>query len=374
MTGACGSFLRARLAALYLLSVAAVYAALVAWKPAWIEGPARVAWPPALLAVAALAGQGLHERLSLLADRVGRGRFRSAGAVVHGGIALLGFLGVFLKQAQATEAAVRALVYLQPLCLLLAGLGRGHQGTLLNAVVLTVFAALAGGPLAAGAVVACAVFTALFLAADHYARLLLEFPVREAPGSWLVAREALPPAAALGSALGLFFVLVPPLPFEPFVKSLPAAAVGHDVVLRLLLQLLGIAVTAGIAFYLLMRWGAGGGSEVQEPEGQKAPARRRPEPPPAPAREVDEPALEGGRAKVVRVYLRALEQLARWGVRRKPSQTPAEFARGLEPAADASALTALFVRARYGFEDLSEADGREAERAAEAVLSRGRKP
>jgi len=374
MTGSFGSFLRARLAALYLLSLSAVYAALVAWKPGWIEGPLLVAWPPALLALAALGGQGLHERLSLLADRVGRGRFRSAAAMVHGGVALLGFLGVFLKQAQAAEAAVRGLIYLQPLFLLLAGLGRGHQGTLLNALVLTVFAALAGGPLAAAAVVACAVFVTLFLSADHYARLLLEYPVQEAPGSWLVAREALPPAATLGIALSLFFALVPPLPYAPFLKALPAATVGSDVLLRLLLQLLGIAVTAGIAFYLLMRWGGSGGPETQEPEGQKVPARRRPEPSPAGAGASEEPPLEGWRAKVVRVYVRALDQLARWGVRRKPSQTPAEFARGLEPAVDVTALTALFTRARYGFEELSEADLKEAERAAQAVLARDRKP
>ena len=370
MTGACGSFLRARLAALYLLSLSAVYAALVAWKPGWIDGPLRVGWPPAALALAALAGQGLHDRLSLLADRVGRGRFRSAGAVAHGAIALLGFLGLFLRQAQAAEAAVRALVCLQPFCLLLAGLGRGHQGTLLNALILTVFAALAGGPLAAGAVVACAVFVALFLSADHYARLLLEYPVQEAPGSWLVAREALPPALALGAALSLFFALVPPLPFAPFVKVMPSAGVGADLLLRLLLQLLGIAVVAGVAFYLLLRWGGGGSPEVREPESQKASARRRSEPAPVGAEAAPEGPLDGWRAKVVRVYVRALEQLARWGVRRTPSQTPAEFARKLEPAADASILTALFVRARYGFEDLSEADLQEAERAAQALLRR----
>ncbi|HEX7897547.1 MAG TPA: DUF4129 domain-containing protein [Planctomycetota bacterium] len=370
MSGACGSFLRARLAALYLLSTSAVYAGLVAWKPGWIDGPLLVGWPPALLALAALAGQGLHDRLSLLADRAGRGRFRSAGATAHAAVAILGFLGLFLRQSQAAEAAVRAMVCLQPLFLLFAGLGRGHQGTLLNALLLTIFASLAGGPLAAAAVVACAVFVALFLSADHYARLLLEYPVRDAPGSWLVAREALPPAAALGAALSLFFVLVPPLPFAPFLKAMPAATVSPDLLLRLLFQLLGIAIFAGIAFYLLMRWGGGGAAEAREPEGQKAAARRRPEPAPVTGDAPPEPPLDGWRAKVVRVYVRALEQLARWGVRRKPSQTPAEFALKLDPPGEASILTALFVRARYGFEDLSEADLKEAERAAEAVLRR----
>ena len=160
------------------------------------------------------------------------------------------------------------------------------------------------------------------------------------------------------------------LPFAPFAKVMPAAGVGGDLLLRLLFQLLGIAIFAGLAFYLLMRWAGGGGADVQEPEGQKAAARRRPEPAPGASELPPELPLEGWRAKVVRVYVRALDQLARWGVARKPSQTPAEFARKLEPAAEATILTALFVKARYGFEDLSEADFQEAERAAEAILRR----
>lgn len=364
------SLLRARLGALFLLSLSAVYAALVAWKPAWIDGPLLVGWPPLLLALAALAGQGLTDRLSLLAERVGRGRFRSAAATAHGSIALLGILGLFLRQAPASEAAVKALVWLQPLFLLLAGLGRGHQGTLLNAMLLTVFAALAGGTLAAAAVVACAVFTALFLSADHYARLLLEYPVPEAPGSGLVVREALPPALALGALLSLFFAWMPPRPFSAFVQHMPTASASPDLVLRLLLQLLGIAVLAGVAFFLLMRWSGGLGGEAPEPEGQRAPARRRPEPAPPSSRAAEEAPLDGWRAKVVRVYVRALEQMAKWGLRRKPSQTPSEFAQRLEPRAEASTLTSLFIRARYGFEELSEADLKEAERAAEALLKR----
>lgn len=365
-------FLRARLAALYLLSISAVYAALVAWKPAWIDGPVRVAWPPLLLALAALLGQAAYDRLALLAERVGRGRFRSAAATAHGLIILLGFMGLFLQQLPATEAAVRVLVWLQPLFLILAGLGRGYQGTLLNALVLTVFASLAGGPLAASAVIACAVFTAVFLSADHYARLLMEYPVREAPGSWLVAREAFPPALGLGLLLGLFFAAVPPQPYAPFAQMMRGTTIGPDLILRLLMQLLGIAILAGAAFYLLMRWSGGGGGESTDLEGQKAPARRRPEPDAGGSGPFEEPPLEGWRAKVVRVYLRSLEQLAKWGLRRKPSQTPLEFARGLEPAAEAAALTALFVKARYGFEELSEGDLKEAEKASDALLSRKR--
>ena len=367
MRGA-GSFLRARLGALYGLSLAAVYAALAAWRPSWIDGPLRAAFPAVLLGLAALAGQAAQDRLSLLAERVGRGRFRAVGAMVHGAVMAAGVLGLFFTQGTVTGGAVRMLVLFQPLFLLLAGLGRGHQGTLLNATALTAFASLAGGPLAAVAVVLGATGLLLFLSADHYARLLLEYPVAEPPGAGLLWREAIPSAAALGAALSLFFVLVPPRPFAAFVSSMPGAAAAPEALMRLLLQLLGVCLFAGIGFYLLMRWGGGVGEAAGEPDFEKAQARRRPEPSPAAAPAAPEPPLEGWRARIVRVYVKALEQLARAGLRRRPSQTPAEFARRLEPEPEASLLTALFSRARYGAEELSEAEFQDAERAAQSIL------
>ena len=373
MSGATGAFLRARLGALYALSLASCYAALAAWRPAWIDRPWRAAVPAILLGLAAIAGQALQDRLSLLAERVGRGRFRAAGATAHGLILMLGLLGLSLRLPTSASGAVRMLLFFHPLFLLLAGLGRGHQGTLLNAVALTVFASLAGGVVAAVAVVSCAMGVLIFLSADHHARLLLEYSAADAPGPRLLWREALAPAAALGVALSLVFVLVPPRPFAAFVASMPGSTAAPDVVMRLLVQLLGISVVAGIAFYLLMRWSGSVGESDGESDYEKAAARRRPEPLPASVPPAPEPALEGWRSRVVRVYVKALEQLARWGLRRRPSQTPAEFARRLEPEGDAASLTALFVRARYGAEELSEQDFEEAERAARSVL-RGKQP
>ena len=363
-------FLRARLAALYLLSLAAVYAGLLAWQPGWIEGPARAALPPVALAAAALAGQAAHERLALLGERVGRGRFRALGGAVHAAVALVAFLGLFARHPDATRSALRGLVLLQPLFLLLAGLGRGHQGTLLNAVLLTVFASLAGGAVAAAAVTACAVLLPLFLAADHHARLLLDYPVREAPGPARTLGDVLPPVLAVGLLLGGFFFWRPPRPFEAFVDVLPAARLEPGVLLRLLLELLGVAILAGVGFWLLLRWSGGGGGGAAEPEGRAVEARRRPEPARSEGGTPPEPPLGGVRERIVRVYVRALERLARRGRRRKPSQTPAEFARGLEPAEAAGTLTELFTRARYGFEELGEADLRAAERAAESLSQR----
>ena len=117
MSGAAGGFLRARLAALYLLSLTSVTAALAAWRPSWIDGP-RAWLPGVVLAFAALAGQAAHDRFSLLADRLGRGRFRSAGASAHGAVVALGLLGLFVRSPQATESAVRGLAVFQPLFLL----------------------------------------------------------------------------------------------------------------------------------------------------------------------------------------------------------------------------------------------------------------
>lgn len=365
------SLLRLRLAALYALSLAAVFAALAAWKPAWIRGPLPLL-PPLVLAAAALAGQALHDRLAHLSDRAGRFRFRPVGAVAHGAVIVLGLLGLLLKQVAAVEAAVRALVFLHPFFLLLAGLGRGHQGTLLNAVVLTCFAALAGGPTAAVAVVALAGLLVVFLAADRASRLLLDYPVREAPGGGWVLRDALPTALLLSGGLAIFFAAFPPRPFAAFSQVLPASTASPETVLKLLLHLLSIGLVAGVLFFLLLRWGGAVGSLSMEADFEKPAARRRLEPPPPLPAVIAEPPLDAWREKVVRLYLRTLEQLAKWGVPRKPSQTPAEYARRLEPAAEAGALASLFVRARYGADPLSEADFQAAEGAVDALLRKGR--
>jgi len=362
-------FLRARLGLLYLLSLSSLVAALLAWRPEWLEGPLRRTLPAIVLALAALGGQAAHERLALVAERVGRGRFRSLGGAVHGAVALLGLLGLFARQADVTQGAVKALAVLQPLFLLLAGLGRGHQGTLLNAVLLSVFAAVAGGPVAAGAVTSCAVLVPLFLAADHHARLLFDYPVRDTPGSAAWLRDALPPALSLGLLLALYFYGSPPKPFQAFVDVLPAARIEPGVLARLLFELMGIAVLAGVAFYLLLRWSGGGGGAAGEADGRPVEARRRPEPSAVAGAPASEPPLGGVRERVVRLYVRTLEALARRGRRRAPSQTPAEFARGLEPADAAATLTELFTRARYGKEELGESDLASAERAAEALTS-----
>ncbi len=373
MSGASGGFLRARLGALYGLSLAACYTALGAWRPSWIDRPWRAAVPALALGLAAVAGQALQDRLTQLAERVGRSRFRAAGATAHGLVMMLGLLGLLLKLPTSASGAVRALLLFQPFFLLLAGLGRGQQGTLINAVALTAFASLAGGPLAAVAVVLCAMGVLIFLSADHYARLLIEYSGADAPVPRLLWREAVAPAAALGAALSIFFWLAPPRPLAVVVQAMPGATASPDVVLKLLLHLLGISIVAGLLFFLLLRWSGRTGESEGDADFEKAAARRRPEPPSPALPLPPEPPLEGWRSRVVRVYVKALEQLARWGLRRRPSQTPAEFARQLEPEGDAAALTALFTRARYGAEELSEAEFQEAERAAQSVL-RGKQP
>ena len=67
-----------------------------------------------------------------------------------------------------------------------------------------------------------------------------------------------------------------------------------------------------------------------------------------------------------------LDQLAAWGIRRRPDQTASEHAARLEPREPADSLTALFLRARYGPVDLSEEDFREASRASAAILDQAR--
>jgi hypothetical protein len=86
-------------------------------------------------------------------------------------------------------------------------------------------------------------------------------------------------------------------------------------------------------------------------------------------------ASRGRRGRVVRAYVAFLKEAARLAQRRRPSQTPAEYAAALgEPAGPLARLTRLFVAARYGPVEPEEDEAREAERTAQAVVTALRRP
>lgn len=357
-------FLRARLAALYTLSLGAVVGSMLAWTPGALAHPVRGALPGLGLAAAAVLGVLIQDRLSGVLERTARGRIRF---VIGSAYAMT--LALILSGLMDGSAGAGVLIFqvLQGGALLGAGLGRGHLGTLVNALVLTGFSVLAGGP---GAVVAVAVYgggLTAFLAADFAARRLSEYPVEELPSVWPVLREGLAGSAGMVLALLGFCLWIPPLPYEPLQRSgtLPSLPAGG---LRdLYLDLLTITALGAGGFWLALRWGLGGGLSRAEEDAEVVASRSLEEPsaPASPPRPVEE--VGGLRGRVIRIYLELCEALARTGLRRRRTWTPREFAARLEPAEAADRLTELFARARWGPSELAPGDVEAARAAADAV-------
>lgn len=366
-------FLRARLVALFLLSLAAVYGSILSWRPDRMSSPLFLAWPPVALGAAALAGAALFERLASLTDRHVRARIRSVAGIVYGGALFLISLGLLVGHRDAAEGGVSLLQGLQPLFLLLAGFGRGYLGALINAFVLTCTSLLAGGPGASVSATAHGGLLVFFLTVDHAARQLTEHPVETLPEARPLVARGLLQGALVAAGLAGWFALFPADAYAPLQRSGAAVSIPADRLAGLLGNLLFVAIASVVAFYAALRLGSGAGGGTAEPELVAfVRARRRSQPAAAASRAVEEPAPGEWSLKIVRLYLKTAEQLAKWGRRRRPHQTPAEFSRTLAPAGASAELAELFGRARYGREALTEADFERASRASREVLDRQR--
>src|SRR5262249_26573339 len=154
---------------------------ILAWKPDRAASLLYLLWPPLLLGAATLGGAAIQERLAGLVDRHLRDRVRSVAGIVYGAILLLIGLGLLVGHRAAGERGLVVLQGLQLAFLLLAGFGRGHLGTLINALALTAGSLMAGGMGAALSATLLGGFLAFFLVADHAARKLTEYPVESLP-------------------------------------------------------------------------------------------------------------------------------------------------------------------------------------------------
>lgn len=370
-------FLRARLAALFLLSLAAVYGMGLSLAPVTMRRPLQMIWPPLALGAATYAGAAILDRLYSLVDRSGRGRIQLVGWILYGALLFLVTMGLFSGESgrDAVRTGAQLMRFAQPAFLLFAGMGRSYLGAILNAFAMTCLAALGGGPAAALAVAAHAGLMSFFLVADHHARLLSDYPVDEAPRAAPVLMRALLASLAMAAALLLFFWIVPCEPYAPLMtRSGAGATVPPEQAWRLIRDLVAIAVLAGLAFWLILWLGGGRSREVDTAAPRKVAARRETVPGAAPAAASVRPDPQDWRAKIVRIYVRLAEQLSKLGVRRKPCDTPMEFARSLAPEGAAASLTELFTRARYGDRDLAESDVQAASRAGAEILDHFRKP
>jgi hypothetical protein len=367
-------FLRARLLALYLLSLAAVYGSMLAWRSDLGTNWSRLLWPPVVLGGAALAGAAIHERLSALADRHLKARIRSVATIGYGGALFLVGMGLLVGHRDAAEGGIAILQGLQPAFLLLSGFGRGHLGTILNAFVLTSASVLAGGPGAAMSVTLHGGFLAFFLTADHAARALSEYPVESMPRPGPMLARGVLPAVVVAAGLAAWFWLFPAAPYAPLQRAGAIPDVSVDRIAGLLGNLFFVAVVSGITVYLVLRLATGG-----KDAGADAPviaivqARRRTEKGSGPGFVETPPSPKEWRTRIVTLYVRTMQQLAKWGRRRRTFQTAGEFARTLAPAGPATELTELFSRARYGADAMTEGEFDRASRASREILDHHRR-
>jgi uncharacterized protein DUF4129 len=364
-------FLRARLLVLFLLSLAATYGVGLSLAPASLRRPWSMTWPPCALAAATLVGAALADRFYSFVDRAGRGRLQLLGWSVYGVVLLTVVFGILSKDGQqAVRTGAGAMRLAQIGFLLFAGLGRGYLGALTNAFAMTVVAVLGGGAAAAGAVAVYSGLLVVFLVADYHARLLTDYPVDAPAESGPVLRRAFGMGAALAGALLLFFVWIP---CEPYALLLSRGgvpqAIPQDQVWALVRDLVAVTIVAGLAFWLVLWLGGGRGRDTGDVPSERVAARRTAEPLRPVAVGGEAPDAQGWRARIVKLYVQLGEQLSRLGVRRRPDQTPREFAGALGPEGPAEALTDLFVRARYGDRELGEPDFHAASAAGVEILA-----
>lgn len=366
-------FLRARLLALYLLSLAAVDGSLVAWQADLSGRWGLLLLPPVVLGAATLAGAAIHDRLSAMLDRHLRARLRSGTGIVYGGALFLVCMGLLLGHRDAAEGGPLILQGLQVGFLLLAGFGRGYSGAILNAFVLTSTSVLAGGPGAAISVTLHGGLVVFFLIADRSARLLTEYPVETLPRSGPILARGLLQAALVAGALAAWFWFVPAAPYAPLQRAGAIPPVSVDRIAGLMGNLFFVAVVSAVTVYLVLRLGAGGRSvDTDAPVIAIVQARGRTEKGAGAGFVETPPSSKEWRSRIVKLYVRTTRQLAKWGRRRRSFQTAGEFARTLAPSGPAAELTELFHRARYGSDEMTPAEFDRATRASREILDHHR--
>jgi hypothetical protein len=327
-----------------------------------------------VLGGATLAGAAIYERLSALVDRHLRARLRSVTGLAYGGCLFLITLGLLVGHRDAAEGGVAILQGLQVAFLLLAGFGRGYFGAVLNAFVLTSTSVLAGGPGAAISVTLHGALLAFFLVADHGARALTEYPVETMPRPAPMLLRGLLPAVGIAAALAAWFWFFPAAPYAPLQRAGAIPPVSVDRIAGLLGNLFFVAVVSAVTVYLVLRLGGSGkAADGDGPVVAIVQARRRSEKGAGAGYVETPPSPEEWRSRIVKVYVRTTQQLAKWGRRRRPFQTAGEFARTLVPAGPAAELTELFSRARYGSGEMTEAEFDTASRASREILDHHRR-
>jgi MFS family permease len=361
--------LRARAAAVYLLSLHSASHAVMAYEPGLLTWK-ELAGGAGILALALVLGVWWGPWLGALVDRSGRTRLIMVSWIPYGGMLAFSAIAVSNGDLEDIGHASRMFVVIQPLFLALAGLGRGYLGAIQNALVLTIFAAVPGGVVAGAAVCGFVGWCGAFLAFDNAARKLAAYPGVTRGATRSATLHALATVGPVVLALGVFFWSVPATPYAKLARTGVKRTVTKEQIAAAYRDLVWAMAAGGIGAWLaawaLLR--TRGGESV--PVLEVVEARRRGEEivPAAPAR-MGAVEYSGVRGRIVRAYVRFVERLGKLGILRRPDMTPAEFAsRVPSDGADLALLTDAFVRARWGGDEPTEDDARLAERAAESVV------
>ncbi len=358
--------LGARSVALYALSLHAAASALLAWTPA---GARLLALATAGLALAQITGETVSGAVEAGLEGTSRVRLRITFAVAYGGFVVIA-LTAAVGSGEARLIGQEAMIFsvLQAAFLLLADLGRTHLGPVANAFVLVMVASLRGSLVAAAAVVGSLALLGFFLALDHSARVLQAYPAGRAALLAPTLRRAATSLAPIVIGLTVLFSFSPPAPLAQI--RVPAASGQRDEDVSAAYRRLVVfgLVGCGLIFAAvrLLRRDRGARSPLEEAlpleRGMEEPL---PEPP-----GVARPVYQGRRGRIVRAYVNVLARARQRGFPWRPSQTPADIAARLSaPAGPVGTLTELFVGARYGPDEPSEAQAAAAERAAQAVAA-----
>ncbi len=346
---------RAATLLLYLLSV---HVATHAWVVGNRGGLAVVG---GLLLVAVAAGRLGAGRGGRLPDPL------LTGAAVLGRIAYAVFLLLLLVVAvdrgvAALDGWVAILVAVQCLGVFRAALGRGASWAHVNGLALVTVPTLAGGTVAAVATTGYAAIVAVWLVFEHHGRL----------GASLrqTTLAAIPPTGATVAALAIAFWWMPPEPYVPTSRSGPGAGLDARPV-WIQLHILSWLVLGGLLLAAL-RLGWERRTRTAE-EAVAADTGDRTEWPLPTVGAAEAVSLPPRNTRVVRLYLDCLRKLRRRGVHCPPHWTPRELAGRLPRSAHP--LTEIFLKARFGPEEVTEEDCDAAARSARdtlaAVESRG---
>jgi hypothetical protein len=353
--------LAARDVTLYLLSLFAVAGAQIAWLPV---GALMLLSQALLLAFAALFGTLLGEAASGAWTSASRRRNR---LLLLGGYAALAFIAltaamgggeIVAKEAQAFGLLHSVLLLLAPV----AGLDLAVLG---NALLLVILASFRGGTPAAVSTTGFIGLAGFFLAFDHAARKLQEWPGARARLLGPIARDAARLLLPVVAGLGLFFFMVPPTPYARASgrQGAPTPLASGGAYRWLALLALG---GGGLMVLLGRLLRARGGEDAPLLELIEAhQVVEEPLQPPVP----DEGVYGTPEARVIRAYVRFLARAREAGIKLPRHQTPREIQhRVREPEQPLAVLTALFMDARYGDGQQTDEDVRVAERAAHVLV------